>query len=177
MPRSCHKGRRQMDRPGFPAYQLTRAEARGQPQNKDPKQVVAGTCTMQEQRRVGDGSQHDADDVLKETSVLALYFSAGWCPGCRMFTPVLAEAYRQNKSPKVEVVFVSSDHSIFAMMHFMRQSHANWFAVKELPTKYGITRVPALVVVRRDGSVINADARVDVMTRGHRAFLDWLASS
>ncbi|KAH7935356.1 hypothetical protein HPB52_006743 [Rhipicephalus sanguineus] len=130
-----------------------------------------------------DGSQHAADDVLKETSVLALYFSAGWCPGCRMFTPVLAEAYRQNKSPNVEVVFVSSDRSIFAMIHFMRQSHANWFAVKfgdplrqELRTKYRITGVPALVVVRRDGSLINADARVDVATKGHRSFLDWLAS-
>ncbi|KAH6940544.1 hypothetical protein HPB50_000565 [Hyalomma asiaticum] len=131
-----------------------------------------------------DGSQHAADDVLKDTSVLALYFSAGWCPACRMFTPVLAEAYRQNKNRKVEVVFVSNDRSIFAMLHYMRQSHANWFAVKygdplreELPAKYGVTGVPALVVIRRDGSVVNADARIDVTTKGHRAFLDWLASS
>ncbi|KAH7971359.1 hypothetical protein HPB49_022487 [Dermacentor silvarum] len=77
-----------------------------------------------------DGSQHAADDVLSETRVLALYFSASWCPACRMFTPVLAEAYRQTKNHKVEVVFVSWDRSMFAMLRYMRQSHANWYAVK-----------------------------------------------
>ncbi|XP_065290206.1 nucleoredoxin-like protein 2 isoform X2 [Dermacentor albipictus] len=120
-----------------------------------------------------DGSLLAADDVLSEVRVLALYFSAGWCPACRMFTPVLADAYRHTKNHKVEVVFVSSDSSIFAMLRHMRQSHANW----ELLVKYDVTGIPALVVVKKDGSVVNPDARVDVTTKGHQAFLDWLAFS
>ncbi|XP_065290205.1 nucleoredoxin-like protein 2 isoform X1 [Dermacentor albipictus] len=131
-----------------------------------------------------DGSLLAADDVLSEVRVLALYFSAGWCPACRMFTPVLADAYRHTKNHKVEVVFVSSDSSIFAMLRHMRQSHANWYAVEygdplrqELLVKYDVTGIPALVVVKKDGSVVNPDARVDVTTKGHQAFLDWLAFS
>ena len=35
--------------------------------------------------------------VLADTPVLALYFSAHWCPPCRQFTPLLARAYSQAK--------------------------------------------------------------------------------
>ncbi|KAK8758761.1 hypothetical protein V5799_003615 [Amblyomma americanum] len=75
-----------------------------------------------------DGSEHLADDVLKDASVLALFFSAGWCPSCRLFTPLLARAYKAQR--KVEVVFVSEDRSSFAMIGYMRQSHGDWYAVK-----------------------------------------------
>ena len=35
----------------------------------------------------------EADSILAEKKVLAFYFSAHWCPPCRLFTPVLAEFY------------------------------------------------------------------------------------
>ena len=35
----------------------------------------------------------EADSILSEKKVLAFYFSAHWCPPCRLFTPVLAEFY------------------------------------------------------------------------------------
>ena len=35
--------------------------------------------------------------VLAHTPVLALYFSAHWCPPCRQFTPLLARAHAQAK--------------------------------------------------------------------------------
>ena len=34
-----------------------------------------------------------ADAVLEDKKVVAFYFSAHWCPPCRMFTPILAEFY------------------------------------------------------------------------------------
>ncbi len=43
---------------------------------------------------------------------LLLYFSASWCPPCKMFTPLLAEWYtKKKKEGKVdfEIIFVSSD--------------------------------------------------------------------
>ena len=35
----------------------------------------------------------EADSNLAEKKVLVFYFSAHWCPPCRLFTPVLAEFY------------------------------------------------------------------------------------
>ena len=35
--------------------------------------------------------------ALSATPVLALYFSAHWCPPCRQFTPLLARAHAQAK--------------------------------------------------------------------------------
>ena len=47
----------------------------------------------------------------------ALYFSAHWCPPCRMFTPKLVEWYNnfKPKHPDFELVFVSSDRDQAAM--------------------------------------------------------------
>ena len=35
----------------------------------------------------------EADSVLADKKIIAFYFSAHWCPPCRLFTPVLAEFY------------------------------------------------------------------------------------
>ena len=49
-------------------------------------------------------------DVGK-AAVVGIYFSAHWCPPCRMFTPELVKIYEQCKAEgkSFEVVFVSSD--------------------------------------------------------------------
>jgi nucleoredoxin len=43
--------------------------------------------------------------------VVAVYFSAHWCPPCRAFTPTLIKAYQDAKAAGTpfELVFVSSD--------------------------------------------------------------------
>lgn len=78
----------------------------------------------------------DARDRLSGSPVWALYFSAHWCPPCRGFTPVLRDAYRNyvsglpaGQSPRVQVVFVSSDRSEGQQLEYMRESHGDWPAV------------------------------------------------
>ena len=50
---------------------------------------------------------------VPDVQVLGIYFSAHWCPPCRMFTPQLAEFYRSFKNTEsgasFEIIFVSSD--------------------------------------------------------------------
>ena len=40
-----------------------------------------------------DGAVVQADEALTDKKIIAFYFSAHWCPPCRLFTPVLAEFY------------------------------------------------------------------------------------
>ena len=93
----------------------------------------------------------EADSILAEKKVLAFYFSAHWCPPCRLFTPVLAEFYSVmiiiSLWPKIlqqwlflqdlvgigeefEVVFVSSDKTAEDQMAYMKESHGDWVAVQ-----------------------------------------------
>ena len=71
--------------------------------------------------------------ALQNVKVLALYFSAHWCPPCRQFTPLLKQAwnnYAQGSTQKpVSVVFVSSDRSRQEQLSYMREAHGNWPAV------------------------------------------------
>ena len=40
------------------------------------------------------GQGYTAESVLANVDVICYYFSAHWCPPCRMFTPILADFYR-----------------------------------------------------------------------------------
>ncbi|XP_064477483.1 nucleoredoxin-like protein 2 [Ornithodoros turicata] len=131
-----------------------------------------------------DGSEVRAEDVLTGKKVVAIYFSAHWCPPCRMFTPFLAETYQELKDDDVsfEVVFVSSDRSASDMLSYMKECHGDWQAVKygdelaqKLKSLFGVSGIPMLVVVKEDGSVITKEGRNDVQTKGPAAFRDWFA--
>ncbi|KAH7935699.1 hypothetical protein HPB52_012607 [Rhipicephalus sanguineus] len=134
-----------------------------------------------------DGSEHAADKALGDAKAVALYFSAHWCPPCRMFTPVLAEAYKEMKeecAAPIEVVFISSDRSNADMLKYMEESHGAWYAVKfgdafqqELKTKYGVSSIPTLIVIKRDGTVITANGRNDIQAEGPRAFVKWAGAA
>ena len=114
-----------------------------------------------------------------------LYFSAHWCPPCRRYTPVLAEAYNAHvayllkaKDEKdmegedvgeIEVIFVSSD-SVKSEYDAYRSSMP-WLSVPfsnlhklrikdELSKKYGVRGIPMLVVLDgKTGEVITLNGR------------------
>ena len=46
-----------------------------------------------------------------KSGIVALYFSASWCPPCQRFTPLLIDFYNAAKEAKsgFEIVFISSD--------------------------------------------------------------------
>ncbi len=81
--------------------------------------------------------------------MLALYFSAHWCPPCRDFTPHLAEVYKAFKASHArsadwEVVFVSSDSDeaafkeYFAEMPWLALPYENREAKRKLSSLYKV---------------------------------------
>ena len=89
----------------------------------------------------------------------ALYFSAHWCPPCRLFTPKLVEWYKgfKAKHPNFELVFVSSDRDEAAMQKYIKDTGMPWQAVRfdqaqsEVFRKFSSDGIPYLVLVGEDG--------------------------
>uniref|UniRef100_A0A3Q4I2U8 Nucleoredoxin like 2 n=1 Tax=Neolamprologus brichardi TaxID=32507 RepID=A0A3Q4I2U8_NEOBR len=76
----------------------------------------------------------DPEEALRN-KVVGIYFSAGCCPPCRDFTPILCDFYMElveERDPpaQFEIVFVSSDKSTddmgdFDSNHKMRREEVN----------------------------------------------------
>ncbi len=101
--------------------------------------------------------------VLEEKDYLLLYFSAGWCPPCRQFTPALVDFHNEYAHQgNIEVLFISFDHSESEMYDYMKSYSMNWQAVpydrvdeSQLAETYSVKGIPALVRVMPEGYVIS----------------------
>jgi len=128
-----------------------------------------------------DGTKVKAEEYLKD-KVVGLYFSAGWCPPCRAFTPQLKKYYEELKSAgkNFEVVFVSRDRSAEDLVEYYRDHHGKWLYlefgdpnIQELLTKYDVKSIPTFRVIKPDGSVVVSDARNEVAEKGSKALELW----
>jgi thiol-disulfide isomerase/thioredoxin len=124
-----------------------------------------------------------AATALGPARLIAVYFSAHWCPPCRQFTPMLAEMYdtiREEEKDLVpslgrnehalEVVFVSSDRDLKSFEEYYGSQP--WMAIpfsegrtnQELSSKFSVSGIPALFILSgEDGSVVDSDGRSTVM--------------
>ena len=120
-------------------------------------------------------------NVLDTTPVVLVYFSAHWCPPCRQFTPILKKWYKDVNAvtKKVEIVFVSLDQDqakfdeYYGSMNFAAAKYDK-SKIATIQAKIPFTGIPLLVVLNKDGSVRNNEARNDVMTNGPDCVNAWL---
>jgi len=113
----------------------------------------------------------DAQSVLKG-KVVALYFSAHWCPPCKAFTPILRDLYEELSDEQFEVIFVSFDRTEEAQKEYMHELHGDWVTIpfgdpliQDLGSKFQVSGIPALLIIKPDGSVVNPNARGDVQRK------------
>merc|ERR1712070_194960 len=99
---------------------------------------------------------------------VGLYFSAHWCPPCRGFTPKLAEFYKDGLKDKMEIFFVSSDRDqasfdeYFAEMPWQALPYEKRSEKTFLSDAFGVSGIPAFVVLNSDGTLITTDGRSKV---------------
>jgi len=116
-----------------------------------------------------------------EGKVVALYFSAHWCPPCRGFTPKLAEIYKTYTTNGLpfECVFVSSDRdeaafdAYFGEMPWLALPFADRERKEALSKKFKVRGIPTLVILDVDGSVITTDGRSAVSEDPMGAQFPW----
>jgi thiol-disulfide isomerase/thioredoxin len=111
-----------------------------------------------------DGSFVDAGSLGGK--LIALYFSAHWCPPCRQFTPKLVEFYRSMRAmgKPFEVVFVSADQDEQSFKQYFNEM--GWLAIpfddprrEGLSAEHGVRGIPSLKILSsKSGKVIEADA-------------------
>jgi len=126
-----------------------------------------------------DESTKPIDKILSEKDIVLVYFSAHWCPPCRMFTPLLKKFYEEHVEKGIEVIFVSWDESSEEMFSYMKESHGDWYALeheskvgKKLKKKFKVDGIPTLVALKADGTVIDRNAR-NCVDKGEAIISEW----
>ncbi|CAF0994942.1 unnamed protein product, partial [Didymodactylos carnosus] len=106
---------------------------------------------------------------------------AHWCPPCRTFTPILAEAYKQAiADASFDVVFVSSDEDQSSFDEYYKEMP--WKAIpyedrtlaEKLEQKYQIQRIPSLIILKTDGTILTEDGVTELTQKGSNAIGKWV---
>jgi len=107
------------------------------------------------------------------SGLVALYFSAHWCPPCRQFTPQLAAFYKQIRATgrPFEVVFVSRDKDEKSFIEYHQTMP--WKAIPftqgaaqrdAAAARFGVSGIPALVVLGPEGQIVSQNGIQDGLT-------------
>jgi thiol-disulfide isomerase/thioredoxin len=147
--------------------------ADAQPQQPAPKiQQAAQPQQYNLQELIGenlvDAEGKPVDPMSLKGKMVGIYFSAQWCPPCRLFTPKLVE-FRNKIAKDFEVVFVSSDRDEASMRAYMKEAGMPWPALPfGLEKKAALTKtfevrgIPSLIVLNDRGIRISGNSRNDV---------------
>jgi nucleoredoxin len=115
--------------------------------------------------------------------IVGLYFSAGWCPPCRSFSPTLKE-FRDKHEVDFEVIMVSADNSKSEQLKYMQDGKMKWPAFptnsiesSNLYNKFGVRSIPTLIILAPNGEIISSNGRTDVSQNSSNAMATWKQSN
>ena len=129
-----------------------------------------------------DSNGNTVSNQNLQGKIIGLYFSAGWCPPCRSFSPLLKEFRNQNKQ-EFEVVMVSADRSRAEQLKYMQDMKMEWNALPQnsmeasnLYGKYSIRGIPTLIILSPNGKTISTEGRTEVTYNPDSVLSNWMKS-
>ena len=127
-----------------------------------------------------EGKKADLADL--NGKIIAIYFSASWCPPCRAFSPLLvdlSDRLRAEGKP-FALVLVGRDQSKQKALDYMESHKMTGYLIppeadanKSLCTLYRVSGIPYLVIVDSDGNTIDSSARATVQSTPDSAWEKW----
>ena len=128
-----------------------------------------------------DGTTHNAETSLADKDLVLFFFGAHWAPPCRQITHTLKDFYVKASAAGLEIIFISSDKSAKDMKAYMETMHGDWFGVSWdsdlanfLKVTYDVVKIPTLIVVKKDGTLITRDGLSNIMSMSpQEAVDDW----
>ncbi|CAF3933665.1 unnamed protein product [Rotaria sp. Silwood1] len=110
---------------------------------------------------------------------IGFYFSAHWCGPCQIFTPKLAEVYKEAQKMflSFRIVFVSSDNDEESFNEY--HSKMPWPAVPLdsiclIKAYFQSSYIPRLFIVSSDGKILSRQGVDDVKPKGIEALKTWI---
>ena len=159
-------------------WYVAKKEGRTLPQSGGGGKLSEGLAEILPEKLLDSKGEEVSRNELAGKTV-GFYFSAHWCPPCRAFTPRLVD-FRDTNKKDFEVVFVSSDRNPAAQMGYMKEAEMKWLTMKHrskeanaLAKKYGVSGIPALIIVSPDGETITKNGRGDVSSNPKGALASW----
>ena len=122
------------------------------------------------------------EPLFSQAKVVCVYFSAKWCPPCRIFSPILIEFYNDVNAEieQLEIIAVSKDKSDKDFGEHTKDMP--WLIVpyndprvEKLVNNFDVKGIPTLIVLGENGEAVVKTARQDVITEGPECFVKWLA--
>ncbi|XP_053824229.1 nucleoredoxin-like protein 1 [Vidua chalybeata] len=122
-----------------------------------------------------------------ENRVLLLLFAARRCPRCREFEPRLRRFWRRLTDPahverpeQLGLVYVGRDRYEQEHRAYLRDMPRTWMALpygddfgRELERRFGVSELPAVVVLAPSGAVLVPDAVPEIRDSGAACFHGW----
>jgi thiol-disulfide isomerase/thioredoxin len=110
-----------------------------------------------------DQGERTSFQLRPETTHVAFYYSASWCPPCRKTTPALVEEYRRMLAADtmpVEIVLVCDDRTEDKMIHYIKKYEMPWPVVvwgsRATTEPFAAQGIPCLTLVNRTSGKIIA---------------------
>uniref|UniRef100_A0A8U8B6B8 Uncharacterized protein n=1 Tax=Geospiza parvula TaxID=87175 RepID=A0A8U8B6B8_GEOPR len=123
-----------------------------------------------------------------DNRLVLLFFGAARCPRCREFEPRLRRFWSRLTDPahverpeQLGLVYLGQDRCEREHREYLRAMPRTWMALpyrdaefgRELADRFGVSRLPAVVVLAPGGAVLVPDAVPEIRDSGPSCFQGW----
>ena len=105
--------------------------------------------------------------------VVLLDFWATWCGPCIAELPNVEDVYEKYRKKGFDIISISLDHEKQALRQFVDKRQIPWpqiydkdrAAEKQIASLYGVNAIPQMILIGRDGKIIDTRLRGDALER------------